>query len=238
MACMDTETELSLEENGAADAALFNRFAPFYDSDYRDYDSDVQIVVSLAQECGGPVLELGCGTGRVLLPVMMAGLEVTGVDISDGLLAIAQEKVKHSGRPEAATLVRADLRDFDLRRRDFAFAFCTSNTLMHFTTAEEQLAVLRNTHRHLRSGGRLFLDLFNPDVARLLEVNGLMELADEWEDTPPPALMYLSGVCVLLNWRNNCGTLCLSMRKCGRTDAQSEPHVHSSCGFCGAARRN
>ena len=53
---------------------------------------------------------------------------------------------------------------------------------MHFTTVEEQLAVLRSAHRHLRPGGRLLLDLFNPDLPRLFAVDGVTELADRWQD--------------------------------------------------------
>jgi SAM-dependent methyltransferase len=94
-------------------------------------------------------------------------------------------------------LVEADLRDFDLPRRDFGFAFCTSNTLMHLTTSADQLAVLGNAHRHMRTGGLLFLDLFNPDVARLLEISGLMELADEWDDASTGIHVLKWSVCTL-----------------------------------------
>ena len=87
-----------------------------------------------------------------------------------------------AGLEERVTLVAADLRNFSLPRQDYAFAFCTSNTLMHLTTAAEQEAVLAQAWRHLRPGGQLFVDLFNPDVARLNAVNGLMELADQWDD--------------------------------------------------------
>jgi SAM-dependent methyltransferase len=194
---MNIKTDQNRDRQIATDAARFNRFAPYYDGDYRDYDNDVEAIVGLAQEYGGPVLELGCGTGRVLLPVMMAGFQVTGVDISDGLLAVAQEKLARSSRPEGATLVEADLRDFDLSRRDFGFAFCTSNTLMHLTTPSDQLSVLNNAHRHLRQGGLLFLDLFNPDMSRLLEVNGLVELADEWDDTGTGAHVLKWSVCTI-----------------------------------------
>jgi SAM-dependent methyltransferase len=74
------------------------------------------------------------------------------------------------------------MRSFDLPRKDYSFGFCTSNTLMHLTNPADQLTALRNTHRHLRKGGALLLDLFNPDVVRLNEVDGLQELADQWQD--------------------------------------------------------
>lgn len=164
-----------------SDSKLFDRFARFYDGDYRDYTDDIEAVAMLAAEWGDPLLELGCGTGRVLAPLAAAGHDITGIDISPALLAQAAEKLARHGRA-SAQLVEADLRTFDLPRKDYAFAFCVSNTLMHLTTPDDQLATLCNVAHHLRPGGRLLLDLFNPDLPRLLAVDGLMELADRWQD--------------------------------------------------------
>jgi len=159
---------------------LFERFARFYDEDYRNYNDDVDAIVHLAQEMDGPVLELGCGTGRLLLPLSHAGLPVTGVDISPALLEQARAKLATMPQSENITLVQGDLRALALERRDFAFAFCTSNTLMHLADPADQLAVLERAAAHLRPDGLLLIDLFHPDVARLLAVQGVMELADEW----------------------------------------------------------
>ena len=164
------------------ESELFDRFARFYDDDYRDYDDDIEAIVMLAAECGDPILELGCGTGRVLLPLATAGHSITGVDVSPALLARAEENLRKQGVATNVHLVKADLRTFDLPEKQFAFAFCTSNTLMHFTSPEEQVAVLRNAARHLRPGGRLLIDLFSPDLPRLFAVEGVMELADRWQD--------------------------------------------------------
>lgn len=162
------------------DSQLFDRFARFYDQDYRGYEDDIEAIRMLAAECGDPILELGCGTGRALLPLVQAGYDVTGIDISPALLDCAASKLKQAGLK--AHLVQADLRTFDLPVKTFAFSFCTSNTLMHFTTPADQIAVLRNVARHLRPGGRLFIDLFNPDLVRLFAVDGLTELAGHWQD--------------------------------------------------------
>ncbi|MCE7987780.1 MAG: class I SAM-dependent methyltransferase [Caldilinea sp. CFX5] len=175
----------------ATQAELFDRFARFYDADYRHYQDDLDLILDLADQTGDPILELGCGTGRALVPLLAAGHTVTGVDISPGLLQVAREKIQITLRPSSGqaqhesriTLHEADLRTFDLPTKDFAFAFCTSNTLMHLATQADQLAVLRNAHRHLRPGGFLLIDLFSPDVARLHTVNGIMELGDQWLDS-------------------------------------------------------
>jgi SAM-dependent methyltransferase len=164
-------------------AELFDRFARFYDGDYRDYDDDVDLILGLAAESGGPILELGCGTGRVVLPLAGAGHRVTGVDISPKLLMLAREKAGRQHFKNPPEFVQDDMVSFDLPCKDFRLAICTSNTLMHLTTAQQQLAALQNAGRHLARGGWLFLSLFNPDVARLVAVDGLVELADEWADT-------------------------------------------------------
>ena len=77
-----------------ATAAQFDAFAAYYDADYRHYDEDVDCILTLAEEAGGPVLELGCGTGRLLLPLAAQGHAVTGVDLSPALLAIAAASCK------------------------------------------------------------------------------------------------------------------------------------------------
>jgi SAM-dependent methyltransferase len=163
-------------------ADQFDRFARYYDGDYRNYDDDVDAVVDLAQQAEGPVLELGCGTGRLLGPLAAAGCNVTGVDISPALLAVAARKLQAATRGGQVSLVQGDMRALDLPQQEYAFAFAASNTFMHVTTADEQLATLRSVYRHLRSGGLLLLVLFNPDVLRMIAVNGVMELADQWED--------------------------------------------------------
>ena len=161
---------------------LFDRFARFYDADYRDYDDDLAAILQLAEEGGGPVLELGCGTGRVLVPLAAAGHRVTGVDLSPALLARASAKIEAEGVQARVTLVQAALPGARLAVHDFALAVCTSNTLMHFASPQAQLGLLRFAADHLRDGGVLFLDLFSPDIPRLLAVDGVMELADRWTD--------------------------------------------------------
>ena len=169
-------------DESPANAALFDRFARHYDGDYRDYDDDIDLILALAAECDGPVLEMGCGTGRVALPLAAAGFRVVGVDISSKLLAVARAKLTVQGLGQQVELVQDELTRFDYPQKDFSLAVCTSNTLMHLTSAHAQMLALENACRHLTEGGLLLLDLFNPDVARLIAVQGIMELADEWDD--------------------------------------------------------
>ena len=173
----------------------FDGFARFYDGDYRDYSDDIPLVLKTARTAGRAALELGCGTGRVLLPLAEAGFDVVGIDRSAALLAIARHKLAVRGFAPPASgaeaepddsrrvrLAQADMTDFRLGRKDFDFTFVVSNTLMHVTTQAGQLEALRCAQRHLRPGGLLLIDLFNPDVAYLESIAGIQELADRWAD--------------------------------------------------------
>jgi SAM-dependent methyltransferase len=140
------------------------------------------MILDLAEEQAGRVLELGVGTGRVLLPLVDAGHEVTGVDLSPALLAVAQKKLHAMGYEGRARLIEGDLLRVSLPAAAFAFAVCTSNTLMHLAESSAQQALLERCFGWLAPGGLLLIDLFSPDLPRLIEVNGLMELADRWED--------------------------------------------------------
>jgi SAM-dependent methyltransferase len=164
------------------DASTFDRFARFYDDDYRDYDEDIGVLLELADAARGPIVELGCGTGRVLLPLADAGHTLTGLDVSPTLLDVARRKLEAAGLERRVTLVQGDLRAPDLPATSFALAICTSNTLMHLATAEEQMEALAAACCLLQPDGALFVDLFSPDIPRLLAVEGVMELADRWHD--------------------------------------------------------
>lgn len=162
--------------------ANFDLFAEFYDDDYRAYNSDLPTLIQLAAECDGTILELGCGTGRVLIPMASAGFSIHGVDISTELLRIAHAKVHNAGLTKSVTLHKGDMSSIALPACDYGFVFCVSNTFMHCTTITSQYQVLTNAFRHMRSKGMLLIDLFNPDIPSLAEIAGLCELADSWSN--------------------------------------------------------
>lgn len=167
---------------GSASTTIFDAFARYYDADYRDYVDDFDLILTLAQETGDPLLELGCGTGRLLAPLAAQQHDVTGIDVSGLLLDIARAKLAAVEGGKNIKLVQADMRTYELPRKDYAFAFCTSNTFMHLITPQDQLQALRNTNRHLRRGAALLIDLFSPDVARVVQIDGMQEYADRWTD--------------------------------------------------------
>lgn len=161
--------------------------AEFYDhvASYAER-GDVGFFVEMAQAAGGPVLEIGCGTGRVLIPTARAGIEIVGLDLSPSMLAVcrsnlAQEPAETQAR---VRLVEGDMRDFDLDRQ-FALVTLPFRPFQHLTNVEDQIACLTTIHRHLAPGGRLVLDLFNPSIPFLADPARLDEFGDEPEITMP-----------------------------------------------------
>jgi SAM-dependent methyltransferase len=152
-------------------------FAEFYDHlDVYVNRSDVDFFVSEAAAARGPVLELGCGTGRVLLPCARAGAAVWGLDASETMLARCRRKL--ASEPEdvrnRVVLQQGDMRDF---RFDAEFRLVTIpfRPFLHLIAVEEQLACLGSIHRALAEDGRLILDIFNPSLKILANDSQLDE---------------------------------------------------------------
>ena len=147
---------------------------------------DVPFFVDAARESGGPVLEVGCGTGRVLIPTARAGIEIVGLDASAPMLAICRARLREE--PEAvqgrAQLVQADMRAFDLGRA-FSLVTLPFRPFQHLTTVEEQLSCLGSIRRHLVDGGTLVLDIFNPSLDGLVDQLEGEEFGSEPEFTMP-----------------------------------------------------
>lgn len=149
----------------------FDAFARFYDADYGAFADDVPFYRAMARRAGGPILELMCGSGRLLEPLARAGHHVTGVDVSPQLLGIARHKLAAAGLLDRVELVEADVRRA-LPPGPFSMAIVGLNSFMHLETADDQLAVLNNMHQVLAPGGVLALDLYNPDPRELVRHNG------------------------------------------------------------------
>ncbi|GAC1384305.1 MAG: class I SAM-dependent methyltransferase [Herpetosiphon sp.] len=139
--------------------------APLYDLVYADYDEDIAFYVAEARRAHGPCLELGCGTGRILVPVAQAGVDVTGLELSDPMVARAQKNVAALPPDIAArvSVVQGDMRNIALDRR-FALIYIPFRAFLHLLQVGDQLAALASIHRHLLPGGRLALNFFDPSL--------------------------------------------------------------------------
>lgn len=155
-------------------------------ADYYDYvqvyagRADVTFWVDAAHASGGPVLELGCGTGRILLPTARAGIGITGLDNSQRMLGVLRQRLAaESAETQARVrLVEGDMRCFDLGE---AFALITMpfRPFQHLLAVEDQVACLTSVRRHLRQDGRLILDLFNPSLPALVDESRTVEQPPE-----------------------------------------------------------
>lgn len=143
-------------------------YAEYYDFDHA-ITLDVEFYLDLARQCGSPILELACGTGRLLVPLLQAGFEVYGLDLSENMLSICRRKIAQRQLADHARLFLADMAGFNLPRKDFAFAFVALRSFMHLLTRADQLACLRSVYQHLRPGGYFALAIIAPDLERLAQ---------------------------------------------------------------------
>ncbi|MCL5996484.1 MAG: class I SAM-dependent methyltransferase [Chloroflexi bacterium] len=145
--------------------------ASFYDQYYTGVAGDVPFYTEESLRARGVVLELGCGTGRVTIPMAEAGVRVIGVDISAPMLQVARTKLADLPSParQRIRLVQADMRDVDLARR-FKLVIIPYRTFMHLLTPQDQVQALLNIHEHLTDTGRLMFNIFDPS-AELLDAN-------------------------------------------------------------------
>lgn len=141
------------------------------------FAADLPLYLELAAAQGGRILELACGSGRVLVPLARAGHRVVGLDASPHMLALARAKLAAAGAEVAARarLVQGDMRSFDLGGEEgapFALAIVAVKSFAYLVDRDEQLRTLAAIAAHLRPGGLLALDLLNPHPAWLLEPPG------------------------------------------------------------------
>lgn len=138
----------------------FDAWAVYYDYIHQGLPGEAEFYVEQAVRCGGPVLELGCGTGRIAIPAAMTGADVAGLDNSRAMLAVCAEKLRAvepvKGR---IRLIEGDMRDFTVEPR-FALIMLPYRTFMHLLTPADQAACLSCCRRHLQPNGQLVLNVW------------------------------------------------------------------------------
>lgn len=164
----------------APDAAALYDHVPAYAA-----RADVAFYVDAARAADGPVLEVGCGSGRVLLPTARSGVRVVGLDGSPAMLSACRARLaaEPADVRERVRLVAGDMRAFDLGER-FGLVTIPFRPLQHLVAVEDQIRCLEAVHAHLVPGGRLVFDVFHPNLRLLLDP----ARADAHEDTPETAL--------------------------------------------------
>jgi SAM-dependent methyltransferase len=133
------------------------------------HDQELDFYGSELAACTGPVLEVACGTGMILLPLLAKGLDIHGFDLSAGMLAQLFAKVPPDSLADLQRRVsQQNMVDFQLDL-EFDAVFIPARSFLHLVTQEEQITALRNIHRHLRPDGQLLLNFFTPNLRLLVE---------------------------------------------------------------------
>jgi SAM-dependent methyltransferase len=176
----------------------YDALAAIYDPWSRSVTEDVAFYVEEAQVAGGPVVELGVGTGRIAIPTAAAGIAVIGVDASEGMLEICRAQAELAGASPLLDLRVGDLRAPPVTER-VRLVTCPFRAFLHLQTDEDRLAALRAAHTLLLPGGRLVFDVFEPGADDIAETHG------RWLEREP-------GIFERAEWDEHARTLTLSVR--------------------------
>jgi SAM-dependent methyltransferase len=148
---------------GEDDAHLNAEYARFYDWMHQGYEADIPFYARLAEQRGGPILEVACGTGRLTMALARAGHEVVGIDRSAAMLDIARAKLADEPTEvrERIELVEADMTDFDLGRA-FACVFVPNASIFHVAGRFPLRRCMACLYAHTRPGGVAVVDAVSP----------------------------------------------------------------------------
>jgi SAM-dependent methyltransferase len=174
----------------------YDAIAELYDPWSASVVEDVAFYLEEARRSGGPVVELGVGTGRIAVPIAADGIRVIGVDSSRGMLEVCARRAALAG-------VEIDLRVGDLREPPVTervpLVICPFRSVLHMHTDEDRLSVLAAAYELLVPGGRFVFDVFSPDAADIAQTN------DRWLEREP-------GIFERADWDSGERTLTLSVR--------------------------
>ena len=143
------------------DITPYDAWADIYDAVYSYVVEDIPFYLDAAKSAGGKVLELGCGTGRIAIPIAQSGIDIVGLDYSAPMIERARQKADAAGASNL-TLLRGDMRDFSLADK-FSLIIIPFRGLLSLLSVEDEIRTLTNIKRHLEPGGKLIFDIFVPD---------------------------------------------------------------------------
>ncbi len=172
------------------DEDIYSSAAKYYDGAYQNNPNlyDLPFYLDLAERYGGPVLEIACGTGRILLEIAREGKEIWGIDFSEAQLTVLNSKLQNE--PERVrSLVKtfkADMRAFSLDRK-FRLAIIPFRPMQHMYTIEDQISALNAAKAHLLPDGILAFDVFYPNYSMLLQPTDEEMFDVQWYPQHDPA---------------------------------------------------
>ncbi|MFC1558493.1 class I SAM-dependent DNA methyltransferase [candidate division KSB1 bacterium] len=140
----------------------YDSLAGIYDYEWGDLTGDIEFVAELAAEYGAPILELASGTGRITIPLAERGFEVTGIDNSEEMLKICEQKMSLLPDSSKLSVQLGDMSDFSLGKK-FKFIFVPFNSFLLLSTKNQQERCLKSVYNHLDDEGCFMVDVFSPD---------------------------------------------------------------------------
>lgn len=176
----------------------YDAIARLYDPWSRSVVEDVEFYRDEAERSGGPVVELGVGTGRIAVPIAADGIRVIGIDSSREMLAVCAERAADAGVADLVDLRLGDLRDPPVAER-VPLVTCPFRSLLHMRTDDDRRRALDAARELLLPGGRLVFDVFAPSAEDVEETHG------RWLEREP-------GIFERADWDLAARTLTLSVR--------------------------
>lgn len=159
----------------------YARIAELYDLEHDDYDEDTELYLGLLESIDGPVLEMGAGSGRLLIPIAEAGRQVTGLDASPVMLNRARQRIAGSKAGRKITLFEAEMHDAPKAPGGpFGLVLFSLNALMHLDDPAAQRSALAAARKALRPGGHLVIDTMNPSHEQLQHLTSRSHLEGTW----------------------------------------------------------
>ncbi len=207
-----------MKEYDRLDAAFYDYYSP-------GVEGDVQFYVEEAKKAGSSVLEVGCGTGRILLPIAESGITIVGVDRAPAMLSLLRQKLaKYSpDTPSRVELIEGDMRNFSLGRR-FKLVTIPYRAFLHLLTPKDQRQALLCIREHLADDGRLIFNIFDPNLelitARMGPLGSTLQKESEFVH---PDTGHRVPISSLRNWTT-------------RARCWPRPTAHSPCVTCTATR--
>ena len=136
-----------------------------YDIQHKNFKSDIPFYLDQSRKYDDPILELACGTGRLTIPIAKEGYNITGLDVSEGML----EKAKENAREKKLAIkwIRDDVRTFNINEK-YKLIIFPFNSIAHLHDLESIDSCFKVVKKHLKNDGRFILDMFNPDFKRLI----------------------------------------------------------------------
>lgn len=168
----------------------YDLIAPFYDIEHQQFAEDLDMYRNFAELCSGPLLELACGSGRLLIPLAREGYTIIGIDTSEKMLSLARERVQQANLTANVTLIQQDMSELQLPRK-FSLAFVALGSFAHLTSRKAQQQALTSIRKQLNTGATFIIDISNADARYMENLSGQLLHQGTWQGADGTFLTHL-----------------------------------------------